>query len=232
MRTTVVIPTYNEIDNIDRVCREVRRVVPGALILVVDDGSADGTADRAEQLGRELGSIDVLRRTTKDGLGRAYLDGLRRAIDDGAEVCVQMDADLSHDPEALPALIANIEHGADLAIGSRYVPGGRTINWSRRRRWLSRWGNRYAAGVLGLAIKWLLIRLQVLVLQVILVLVCKALRTAGVGQHLLQGHHVWGQPAKRLGHAMDLEAADDLRQRLIRSGIGIPDGRLGSPDSK
>ena len=151
VRTTVVIPTYNEIDNIDRVCREVRRVVPGARILVVDDGSPDGTADRAEQLGRELGSIDVLRRTTKDGLGRAYLAGLRRAIDDGAEVCVQMDADLSHDPEALPALIANIEHGADLAIGSRYVPGGRTINWSRRRRWLSRWGNRYAAGVLGLA---------------------------------------------------------------------------------
>ncbi len=152
MRATVVVPTYNEIDNIDRLCREVRAVVPDAQILVVDDGSPDGTADRAEALGAELGHITVLRRSEKNGLGAAYRAGLRRAIDDGAEVCVQMDADLSHDPKVLPALIGNVENGADLAIGSRYVPGGRTVNWPRRRRSLSRWGNRYAAGVLGLAI--------------------------------------------------------------------------------
>jgi glycosyltransferase involved in cell wall biosynthesis len=77
---------------------------------------------------------------------------LRRAIDGGAEICVQMDADLSHDPAVLPALVAIVEHGADLAIGSRYVPGGITLNWPRRRRWVSRWGNRYAAGLLGLAV--------------------------------------------------------------------------------
>ncbi|MEI8241441.1 MAG: polyprenol monophosphomannose synthase [Actinomycetota bacterium] len=152
MRATVVIPTYNEIDNIDRLLREVRKVAPDARVLVVDDGSPDGTADRAAELGEELGNIEVLRRTEKNGLGKAYRAGLRRAIDDGAEICVQMDADLSHDPSVLPALIANVEHGADLAIGSRYVPGGRTVNWPRRRRMLSRWGNRYASGVLGLAI--------------------------------------------------------------------------------
>ncbi len=152
MRATVVVPTFNEIDNIDRLLREVRASVPEAQILVVDDGSPDGTADRVETLGAELGNIEVLRRTQKNGLGNAYRVGLRHAIDAGAEICVQMDADLSHDPLVLPALIGNVEHGADLAIGSRYVPGGRTVNWPRNRRWLSRWGNRYAAGVLGLAI--------------------------------------------------------------------------------
>ena len=152
MRATVVVPTFNEIDNVDRLLREVRASVPEAQILVVDDGSPDGTADRVEVLAAELGGIEVMRRAHKNGLGNAYRAGLRHAIDAGAEICVQMDADLSHDPLVLPALIGNVEHGADLAIGSRYVPGGRTINWPRRRRWLSRWGNRYAAGVLGLAI--------------------------------------------------------------------------------
>ncbi len=152
MRATVVVPTYNEIDNIERLCREVLAVAPQVQILVVDDASPDGTADKAEALAAELGHISVLRREGKSGLGSAYRAGLRRAIDDGAEICVQMDADMSHDPAILPALLANIEHGADLAIGSRYVPGGRTVNWPPRRRMLSRWGNRYAAGVLGLAI--------------------------------------------------------------------------------
>lgn len=152
MRATVVVPTFNEIDNIERLLREVRSVAPDARVLVVDDGSPDGTADRAEVLAAELGGIEVLRRPGKHGLGQAYRAGLRKAIDDGAEICVQMDADLSHDPLVLPALIDNVRHGADLAIGSRYVPGGRTIDWPRQRRWLSRWGNRYAAGVLGLAI--------------------------------------------------------------------------------
>lgn len=152
MRATVVVPTYDEIANIERLCRAVRAAAPDADILVVDDGSPDGTADRAEQLATELGQIRVMRRTEKAGLGSAYRAGLRQAIADGAEVCVQMDADLSHPPEALPALIANVALGADLAIGSRYVPGGRVVNWPRRRQWLSRWGNRYAAGVLGLAV--------------------------------------------------------------------------------
>jgi len=152
VRATVVVPTYNEIDNIERLCREVLAIAPQVQILVVDDASPDGTADKAEALAAELGHITVMRRSGKSGLGSAYRAGLRRAIDEGAEICVQMDADMSHDPAILPALLANIEHGADLAIGSRYVPGGRTVDWPPRRRLLSRWGNRYAAGVLGLAI--------------------------------------------------------------------------------
>ena len=152
MRATVVVPTFNEIENIERLIREVLETAPQVQILVVDDGSPDGTADRAEALGRELGHVQVLRRPEKNGLGNAYRAGLRKAIDDGAEICVQMDADMSHDPAVLPALLANVENGADLAIGSRYVPGGRTVNWPRRRRMLSRWGNRYASGVLGLAV--------------------------------------------------------------------------------
>jgi dolichol-phosphate mannosyltransferase len=152
MRVTVVVPTYNEADNIETLVAAVRRIMPSAQVLVVDDGSPDGTADLAEQLGASLGGVEVLRRRSKDGLGAAYRAGLRHAIDRGAEICVQMDADLSHDPAVLPALVAIVEHGADLAIGSRYVPGGITLNWPRRRRWVSRWGNRYAAGVLGLAV--------------------------------------------------------------------------------
>ena len=152
MRVTVVVPTYNEAGNIERLCREVRRAAPDADMLIVDDGSPDGTGELAEKMNEELGSISVSHRSAKSGLGAAYRAGLRMAIDRGAEICVQIDADLSHDPAVLPALIANAENGADLAIGSRYVPGGLTENWPRRRRMLSRWGNRYAAGVLGLAV--------------------------------------------------------------------------------
>lgn len=152
MRVAVVVPTFNEVGNIDTLLRAVRQVVPDATILVVDDASPDGTADVADELGRLLGGIEVLRREAKGGLGAAYRFGLRRAIEGGAEVCVQMDADLSHDPASLPALVAAVQYGADVAIGSRYVPGGITMNWPRRRRQLSRWGNRYAAGVLGLAV--------------------------------------------------------------------------------
>lgn len=152
MRVTVVVPTFNEAGNIETLVSAVRLVLPAAQVLVVDDGSPDGTADLAEQLGATLGGVEVVRRTSKDGLGAAYRFGLRRAIEQGAEICVQMDADLSHDPAALPALVSVVEHGADLAVGSRYVPGGITLNWPRRRRMVSRWGNRYAAGVLGLAV--------------------------------------------------------------------------------
>lgn len=152
MRTTVVVPTYEEIDNIELLCRSVREALPDADILIVDDSSPDGTADRAEQLGRELGRIEVLRRDRKSGLGSAYRAGFRHAIDRGAEVCVQIDADLSHPVVSLPALVGCVGLGADLVIGSRYVPGGRAVAWGRRRQMLSRWGNRYAASVLGLAV--------------------------------------------------------------------------------
>jgi glycosyltransferase involved in cell wall biosynthesis len=146
------VPTYNEAANLGELVKRLRTAVADVGILVVDDASPDGTAALARQLAGEFGDLAVLERPRKLGLGSAYRAGFRRAIDDGAEICVQIDADLSHDPAVLPALLANVEHGADLAIGSRYVPGGATLNWPWRRRWLSRWGNRYAAGVLGLAV--------------------------------------------------------------------------------
>jgi dolichol-phosphate mannosyltransferase len=152
VRTTVIVPTYNEAGNIGALCEGIRSALPEASILIVDDGSPDGTAALARSLSERLGHIEVIERSEKAGLGAAYRAGIARAIDDGAEICIQMDADLSHDPVMLPALVANIEHGADLAIGSRYVPGGRTIDWPWNRVALSRWGNRYVAGVLGLAV--------------------------------------------------------------------------------
>lgn len=152
MRSVAIVPTYNEAENIEGLCRSIREHAPGVGILVVDDNSPDGTADLAESLAGELGDLTVLRRPGKAGLGAAYRAGMRHAIDDGAEICIQIDADFSHDPAMIPALVSAVEHGADLALGSRYVPGGITENWPRRRRLLSRWGNRYAAGVLGLAI--------------------------------------------------------------------------------
>lgn len=152
MRTLVVLPTFNEAANIEEVLRQVRASVPAADMLVVDDSSPDGTAELAEGIGRELGSVEVLRRPAKSGLGSAYRDGFRLGLTRGYDVMVEMDSDLSHDPGSLPALLAAVEQGASLALGSRYVPGGSIPDWSWYRRALSRWGNRYAARVLGLGI--------------------------------------------------------------------------------
>ncbi|MDQ1403801.1 MAG: dolichol-phosphate mannosyltransferase [Actinomycetota bacterium] len=153
MRTLVVLPTYNEATNIAVVLDRLRAAVPAADVLVVDDGSPDGTADMADALGVELGQIDVLRRPGKAGLGSAYRAGFRWGMERGYEVMVEMDADLSHDPGALPSLLAAVDGGADLGLGSRYVPGGAIPAWPLHRRLLSRWGNRYAGAVLGLDVR-------------------------------------------------------------------------------
>jgi len=153
LRTLVVLPTYDEADNVVEVLEAIRRHLPDADVLVVDDGSPDGTADLADKVGERLGGISVIRRTAKRGLGAAYLDGFGRGLAAGYDVLVEMDADLSHDPADLPALVGAVRVvGADLAIGSRYVPGGSIPDWPWTRRMLSRWGNRYAAAVLGLAV--------------------------------------------------------------------------------
>ncbi|HWC68179.1 MAG TPA: polyprenol monophosphomannose synthase [Acidimicrobiales bacterium] len=152
MITLVVVPTYDEAETIETLLRGVRAAVPHADILVVDDASPDGTADTAEIVGKEIGGVEVLRRAGKGGLGSAYLDGFRHGLEQGAELLVEIDADLSHDPAALPELLSAAAHGAHLVIGSRYVPGGQITGWSRRRRWLSRWGNRYVAVALGLGL--------------------------------------------------------------------------------
>jgi dolichol-phosphate mannosyltransferase len=153
VRTLVITPTYVEAENIDEFLRRTRAALPSADILVVDDNSPDGTADTAEAAATELGSIDVLRRPVKQGLGSAYRAGFAIGLEKGYEALVQIDADLSHDPAVLPELLGALESGADLAIGSRYVPGGEIPHWPWFRRALSRYGNLYAAFVLGTGVK-------------------------------------------------------------------------------
>lgn len=153
MRALVVLPTYDEAANIEEVLRRLRDACPDASILVVDDGSPDGTADLAESFDAELGGIQVMRRPAKSGLGSAYRDGFRHGLAEGYDVLVEMDSDLSHDPAALPTLLDKVAQGADLAIGSRYVPGGSIPDWTWHRRALSKWGNRYAAAVLGFDVR-------------------------------------------------------------------------------
>ncbi len=153
MRTLVVMPTYDEAENVEEVLGLVRRTVPDADVLVVDDNSPDGTADLAERAGDRLGQISVLRRAGKQGLGSAYRAGFAYGLAEGYDVMVEMDSDLSHDPLALPSLLSPLGQGADLVIGSRYVPGGSIPDWSLHRRLLSRWGNRYAGFILGLAVR-------------------------------------------------------------------------------
>lgn len=155
MRSLVVVPTYQEAGNIEILLRGVRSAVPDAEVLVLDDNSPDGTAKLAEEVADELGGITVLHRPAKEGLGAAYRQGFAWALGHDFDVIVQMDCDLSHDPTVVPALVALVtdpDHPVDCAIGSRYVPGGATPNWPLHRRLLSRYGNRYTAAVLGLAV--------------------------------------------------------------------------------
>jgi dolichol-phosphate mannosyltransferase len=149
-RTLVVVPTYNEVENIPVFLRRLRAAVPAADVLVVDDASPDGTAAAARTAAGELGQIEVFDNGAKSGLGGAYRPGFGWGLDHGYDVLVQIDADLSHDPATLPALLAKIDEGADMAVGSRYVPGGSIPNWPFHRRTLSRYGNRYAAFLLRL----------------------------------------------------------------------------------
>jgi dolichol-phosphate mannosyltransferase len=153
MRTIVVLPTYNERENVGALLRAVRSSVPDADVLVVDDNSPDGTATLVEETAAEEGQIKLLRRAGKQGLGSAYRQGFAVALDEAYDVIVSMDADFSHDPAVLPELLRLIEAGADTVVGSRYVPGGATVDWPLHRRLLSRWGNRYTSFVLGLQVR-------------------------------------------------------------------------------
>lgn len=149
--TWIVLPTYNEAENLGPIAAAILEALPGTTLLVVDDGSPDGTGHLADELAAADRRIRVVHRAAKEGLGRAYLHGFRVALDGGAGTIVQMDADWSHDPAALPGLVAPIAAGeADLVIGSRYTRGGGVVDWGIGRRVVSRGGSLFARVVLGL----------------------------------------------------------------------------------
>ena len=149
-RTLVIVPTYNERDNLP-ILAAALMAFPNVQLMVVDDHSPDGTGELADDLARaHAGRIDVLHRTERPGLGRSYIDGIRRALARPVDLICQMDCDLSHDPRHLPSLIAGAER-ADVVIGSRYIPGGVVVNWPLRRRLLSRFANGYIRAVTRLA---------------------------------------------------------------------------------
>ncbi|MEV0159965.1 polyprenol monophosphomannose synthase [Nonomuraea fuscirosea] len=147
----IVIPTYDERDNLPRIVARIRAAVPAAHLLVVDDDSPDGTGRIADRLASELPGVHVLHREWKQGLGAAYSAGFRWGLARGYDLLVEIDADGSHPPERLPALLRAAER-ADLVIGSRWTPGGRVANWPRRRELLSRLANRYARLALRLPV--------------------------------------------------------------------------------
>lgn len=151
-RTLVIIPTYNEAENIAEIVHRVRVNVPSADVLVVDDDSPDGTGDIADGLA-DGGKVSVLHRAAKEGLGAAYIAGFGWGLDRQYDVLVEMDADGSHRPEELATLLGAIEQGADLVIGSRWVEGGSVVNWPKRREILSKGGNTYVRILLGLRLR-------------------------------------------------------------------------------
>lgn len=162
----MVLPTYNERENIEPLLTELRSVAPTATIVVIDDQSPDGTGETADVVAQRLGQIEVLHRSSKDGLGSAYRFGFNwvfvRADEKRSnpmltrsttDILVTMDADFSHDPKVVPQLIAAIQSGADAVVGSRYVQGGGTVDWPIHRRLLSRWGNWYTGFILGVGVR-------------------------------------------------------------------------------
>ena len=151
MRSIILIPTFNEIENIVHVVRSVAAIVPDCDLMVVDDNSPDGTADLAASVCREHRGYSVLRRTGKHGLGCAYIEAFKATLAEGYDRILQMDADMSHNPTDLPALLRAAD-GAGLVIGSRYCPGGRVLDWPTGRILLSRFANVYVKAILGLRI--------------------------------------------------------------------------------
>ncbi len=155
MRAMVCLPTYNERENLEPMVRALGEQLDTTRdrVLVLDDNSPDGTGRIADVLAAELPWVEVLHRPGKAGLGPAYLAGFRRALAEGAELVLEIDCDFSHDPEDVPRLIAACEAGADVALGSRWVPGGGTVNWGRGRTFVSRGGSLYARMILGVGVR-------------------------------------------------------------------------------
>lgn len=155
MRAMVCLPTYNERENLEPLVRALGEQLDTTRdrVLVLDDNSPDGTGQIADALAAELPWVEVLHRPGKAGLGPAYIAGFRQALAAGAELVLEIDCDFSHDPKDVPRLIAACEAGADVTLGSRWVPGGGTVNWGRGRRFISRGGSLYARLILGVGVR-------------------------------------------------------------------------------
>ncbi|HKA68052.1 MAG TPA: polyprenol monophosphomannose synthase [Actinomycetes bacterium] len=151
-KVLVIIPTYNESENVEPIVSRVRAAVPAADVLVADDSSPDGTGEIADKLAAVDDSVHVLHRTAKEGLGAAYIAGFRWGLDRGYQVLVELDADGSHQPEQLPRLLSALR-SADLVLGSRWVPGGQVVNWPASRKLLSLGGNTYSRLLLGVPLR-------------------------------------------------------------------------------
>ncbi|MEU7000903.1 polyprenol monophosphomannose synthase [Nonomuraea sp. NPDC046570] len=152
-KVLVVVPTYNERDNLPMITERIRKALPAAHLLVADDNSPDGTGKVADELAAADERLHVLHRPGKRGLGAAYIDGFRWGLAEGFDVFVEIDADGSHQPEELPKLLKALARGADLVIGSRWVPGGRVVNWPASRQFLSRGANLFTRFMLGLPVR-------------------------------------------------------------------------------
>ncbi len=152
LRVLVVVPTYDERENLPHILGRLRAAVPAAHVLVADDASPDGTGAVADEWAARDDAVHVLHRPGKAGLGAAYVAGFRWGLERGYDVLVEMDADGSHQPEQLPSLLERVAAGADLVLGSRWVPGGSVVNWPRHREVLSRGGNLYTRLALGVAL--------------------------------------------------------------------------------
>ncbi|MDT5296689.1 MAG: dolichol-phosphate mannosyltransferase [Acidobacteriota bacterium] len=151
-RTLIVVPTYNERENVGRLVAQLLEVAPDADVMLLDDNSPDGTAPYAEELFGASPRFSVMRRTGGRGYGRSLVDGYRLGLERGYARLVQLDADFSHDPRRIPALVEASRGGADVVIGSRYCEGGSVSNWPVRRRVLSRFANRYVCRITGLRV--------------------------------------------------------------------------------
>jgi dolichol-phosphate mannosyltransferase len=250
MQTLIIIPTYLEAENIADILRAVRTSVPDARIAVVDDSSPDGTADLVKETAVEEGQIEVLVQPEKSGLGVAYRTGFEHGFAGGYDVIVQMDADFSHDPAILPELLGQIDAGADVVIGSRYVAGGSIIDWPRIRRLLSRGGNLYASTLLGMDIRDTTSGFRAYRASVLELIEDGATRATGYGFQVelaYRAHRLGARIVEVpitfndrvrgvsklswhiIGEAMSLVAWWSLRDRLLRRGARRSSVRPGLP---
>lgn len=189
MRTLVIVPTHNEGSNIDEMLERLRAIVPAADVMVIDDISTDETRVLVRAAAERWGQITLVERDHKGGLGDAYRHGFRLGLAEGYDLLVEIDADHSHDPSMLPLMLDIARHGIGLVIGSRYIPGGAVTGWTTYRTWLSRWGNRYAAIMLGLAINDATAGYRVYAADVLRKIDLEAVRADGYGFQVEMTYH-------------------------------------------